>query len=115
MRLQKLTEKRKLNYTGIFFKNGTHMTWHYGFPLERPDGVSEGDTTKVKVIGEYEDDQVKCLVVEWENHKKQPNDKTLLHITTEVRNGGKPVMSGQRATKYGYEKVKPYYLDGVWK
>jgi len=118
MKLEQLFEKQKLNYTGIFFKNGTHMTWNYGLPLERPEGVESGDKIKVKVIGSYEDEQVACNIIELNInntiHKTQPNKTTLLHVTTKVENGGKPVMSGQRATKNGYEKITPFYLDGVW-
>lgn len=110
----KLNELSKLNYTGIFFKDGTHMTWNFGFPLAYPKGIESGQLAKVKVIGKYEDDQVACWVIEWENHTKQPKG-TLLHITTKVTNGGKPVMSGLRATEKGFEEVKPFYLEGVWK
>ena len=114
MRLKNLLEDSKLNYTGIHFENGTHMTWNYGFPLVYPEGVKVGDEAKVKVIGKYEDEQVACYVVEWNSHKKQPKG-TLLHVTTKVENGGKPVMSGQRATDKGFEEVKPFILKGVWK
>jgi len=104
----------KLNYTGIFLKDGTHMTFNYGLPLEYPKDIKSGDKAILKVVGEYSDDQVSCLVVEWNGIKKQPSG-TLLHITTKVQNGGKPVQSGQRATKNGYNKITPYKLNGVWR
>lgn len=113
MKLKNLLESKQ-TFTGIFFKDKTHMTWHFGTPLEWPEGVNPGDTTKVKVIGTYSDDQVSCYVVEWENYKKQPGG-TLLHITTKVENGGKPVMSGERATEKGYTKIEHSYLEGIWK
>ena len=103
-----------LNYTGIFFQDGTHMTWNYGFPLIYPKDTKQGDKAKVKVIGKYEDNQVQCWVVEWDEYTKQPKG-TLLHITTKVENGGKPFMSGLRATEKGYEKIKPFVLNGIWK
>lgn len=103
----------KLNYTGIKFKDGTHMTWVYGTPLKRPENVNIGDKTKVKVIGKYSDKDIACWVVEWEGKTKQPSG-TLLHITTRVDNGAKPIMSGQRATQKGYKKVEPFYIEGVW-
>jgi hypothetical protein len=90
------------------------MTWNFGFPLVYPKNVNVGDKVKVKVVGMYEDDQVACYVVELDGITNQPKG-TLLHITTKVENGGKPVMSGIRATENGYEKVEPFYLDGVWK
>jgi len=105
---------KHLNYTGIFLDDGTHMTWIYGLPLKYPEGVKPGDKAKLKVIGVYEDDQVSCLVVEWNNKKKQPPG-TLLHVTTKVQNGGKPMMSGKRATEKGYDKTKTYFLEGIWK
>jgi hypothetical protein len=103
-----------LNYTGVFFKDGKHMTWNFGFPLTYPDNVKVGQTVKVKVVGKYEDDQVACWVVELDGVKNQPKG-TLLHITIKVENGGKPVMSGLRATEKGYEKVEPFYIEGEWK
>jgi hypothetical protein len=69
---------------------------------------------KVKVVGEYSDDQVACYIVEWEGITKQPKG-TLLNITYRVSNGGKPVMSGIRATEKGYNKIKNFYLEGIWK
>lgn len=115
MKLNALLGDQKLNYTGIHFDDGTHMTWKYGFPLEYPEGVEVDDKAEVKVVGTYEDEQVACYVVEWKTHKKQPKKETLLHVTTKVENGGKPVMSGQRATDKGFEEVKPFILKGVWK
>ena len=114
MRLDQLTEG-KLNYTAIFFENGSHMTWNYGFPLQYPEGITPGDPARVKAIGKYEDDQVACWVLEYEGMTTQPNNEKLLHVTTKVENGGKPVMSGQRATEQGFEAIEPFYLDGVWK
>ncbi len=113
MKLEDLLEK-KIAFTGIFFKDKTHMTWHHGSPLKRPEGVEPGDKARVKVVGKYSDNQVACHIVEWEGKKKQPSGK-LLHITTRVTNGGKPVMSGERATKKGYKEVTPFYLEGAWK
>lgn len=104
-----------LNYTAIFFDEGTHMTWKYGTPKEYPPGVHSGDNAQVKVVGKYEDEQVGCWVAKYKEHATQPGNNKLLHITTTVQNGGKPVMSGERATKFGYEKITPFILAGVWK
>lgn len=103
-----------LNYTGVFLENGKHMTWHYGLPLEYPKGVKAGEKVTLTVVGEYKDAEVSCLVVKLGVTAKQPKG-TLLHITTNVADGAKPVMSGLRATEMGYDKVKPYTINGVWK
>lgn len=106
-----------LNYTGIFFENGTHMTWNFGTPLEYPKGVKAGDKSTVVVHGIYADNDVECFIVSYETFMYQPKG-TLLHITTKVQNGAKPVMSGQRATatpsKIQYFE-EPFYLTGEWK
>lgn len=101
-------------YSGIFFADGTHMTYEFkpGNP-SLPKGVSEGQRATVKVIGTYEDEQVACLIVKYGSMTKQPGG-TLLHITTKA-DGAKPVESGKRATQKGYERCKPYSLNGTWK
>ena len=104
-----------LNYTGVFLEDGKHMTWNYGFPLEYPKGVNAGDNVTLTVVGNYEDKEVSCLVVKLGVIDKQPNKDTLLHITTKVAQGAKPIMSGIRATEHGYSKIKHYTIDGVWK
>ncbi len=103
-----------LNYTGVFLEDGKHMTWNYGFPLEYPKGVKAGDKVTLTVVGNYEDDEVSCMVVRLGVANKQPKG-TLLHITTKVAQGAKPVMSGLRATEKGFDKVKPYTIEGKWK
>lgn len=105
-----------INYTGIFFKDGSHMTWKYGTPLQYPPGVKPGDKAKVTVRGHYEDSEVGCLVVSWEGHNEQPGAAPkLLHITTKCVDGAKPVLSGVRATKKGFQPCGEYELEGEWK
>ena len=109
-----IVEELNLNYTGLFFEDGTHMTFKYGMPKEYPPNVNPGDRDFVTVIGKYEDEQVSCWVVKYKNYTHQSNG-TLLHITTKVQNGGKPAMSGQRATKLGYVPVSEFKIFGEWK
>ncbi len=102
-------------YTAIFFQNNLHVTWH--FDAENiptfPDGIREGMSAIVKVVGEYEDAEVACLVVEWEGHKFSRSD-VYLHITTKALIA--PYYSGVRATQNGWEALeRPYYLLGHWK
>jgi len=105
---------KKVNYSAVFFPDGSHMTWYYGDSSVKPSGVKSGDKARVKVIGKYSDDQVACWVVQWKDYKNQPSGK-VLHITSKVQNGGKPYQSGQRASQNGYKKIdKPFYIDGVW-
>lgn len=66
-------KKFKNVYTGIFFPDGTHMTWNFNPPNpEFPIGVEEGEKAIVKVIGRYEDSQLECLIVTWKGNKYQP-------------------------------------------
>jgi hypothetical protein len=105
-----------MNYTGIFFDDGTHMTWNFGYPLTYPEGVTPGDLCTVSIYGRYEDEDVACFLVDFDGKLNQPSG-TLLHITTKVENGSKPVMSGLRATEH-YEKIEnfsPFTITGVWK
>ena len=104
-----------LSYSGVFLENGKHMTWNHGLPKQYPNGIKPGDTAELEVIGEYEDDDVACLIVTWNGETNQPKG-TLLHITTKKENGVGSVESGRRATKNGYDKIdKPYTVKGVWK
>jgi len=105
----------KHTYTGIFFEDGTHMTWH--FDLENilffPDGVEEGDFAIVKVVGKYEDEEVACFIVEWEE-KSKTDIGIYLHITTKAKI--EPYYSGIRATENGWKYLdRPYYLKGIWR
>lgn len=113
MKLREVSNN-SLNYTGIFFDDGTHMTWNFGRPLQYPEGVSPGDEATVTVFGKYEDDDVGCWVMTWNGHDKQPKG-TLLHATFKVENGAKPVMSGQRATANGFERITPFKKTGIWR
>ena len=101
------------NYTGIFFPDGKHATWQYGYPLRYPEGVKAGDDATVTVIGKYKDEQVGCWVIRWEDKTNKP-EGTLLHITTFCK-GASPVESGKRATKSGFESVEEFELKGEWK
>ena len=66
-------KKFKNVYTGIFFDDGTHMTWNFNPPNpDFPIGVKEKDSATVRIIGKYEDKDVACLVVEWKGNKYQP-------------------------------------------
>ena len=95
-----LLQKVQLNPSADYYAIGS-------FPFD------EGITAFM--IGEYEDEQVACWVVEYEGIKTQPGKEKLLHVTTKVENGGKPVMSGERATEEGFKPVEPFYLEGIWK
>lgn len=54
----------KALYSGIFFPEGTHMTWQFKpGKCVLPIGVAEGGACQVTVIGEYKDSEVHCLVV----------------------------------------------------
>lgn len=111
----------KKNYTGIFFDDGTHMTWNYGSPLKYPVGVKAGDKMTVEIYGKYQDADVGCWVVKFAKFAKfgiyenQPNG-TLLHITFKALNGTKPVESGKRATSKGFKKLANVrFKTGTWK
>ena len=101
-----------MNYTGIFFPDGKHATWQYGFPLRYPEGVKSGDKATVTVIGKYEDKQVGCHIIKWGDETKQPGG-TLLHATTFCK-GTSPVESGRRATKKGYLPTEEFDIEGTW-
>jgi hypothetical protein len=60
-------------YSGIFFPNGHHMTWNYapGNP-KFPEFIKEGDPAVVQVVGIYEDDEVGCLIVNYNGEIHQP-------------------------------------------
>lgn len=60
------------NYTGLFFEDGTHMTWAYGKGLCFPEGVKEGDKGTVDILGGYSDNEVACLVVSYKGQIHQP-------------------------------------------
>jgi len=101
-------------YTGIFFKDNLHMTWH--FDINRnpsfPKNVKEGDIAEIQVVGEYEDNEVACFIVRWNDFSHNPQ-KDFLHITTKALIP--PQYSGIRATKNGWNYLKkPYILKGVW-
>ena len=65
------TWRYKCNYTGLFFSDGSHMTWCYGKGEVFPDGVKYGDEGKVYVVGEYSDKEVSCFVVTFNGIKTQ--------------------------------------------
>ncbi len=101
-------------YTGIFFENRLHMTWHFdslNTPLF-PDNIKEGTSTVVEVVGEYEDEEVACLIVRWQDVVYNPQN-VYLHITTKALI--EPQYSGIRATKNGWKVIKTsYFLHGIW-
>jgi len=105
----------KPTYTAVFFQNNLHMTWHFdaeNTPIF-PHGVDEGMSAVVRVVGKYEDNEVACLVVEWEGEKFS-REGIYLHITTKALI--EPYYSGVRATQNGWEALaQPYYLLGTWK
>jgi hypothetical protein len=60
-------------YSGIFFEDGTHMTYNFNPKGPKlPEGVQEGDKASVRVLGSYEDAEVGCLVVEYNGLTHQP-------------------------------------------
>ena len=106
--------RSKVTYTGIFYENELHTTWHFD-PINQPtfpQGIKEGDYAIIKVVGEYEDSEVACLIVEWRGIKYNPQS-ILLHITTKALI--EPKYSGIRATQNGYRAIEPYFLKGVWR
>ena len=66
------TWKFKNNFTGLFFNDGTHMTWAYGKGLCFPEGVKEGDFGDVEFVGKYSDSEVACFVVTYNGLTHQP-------------------------------------------
>lgn len=66
------TWKFKNNYTGIFFNDGTHMTWVYGKGKTFPAGVKEGDFGDLEVVGTYSDADVSCYIVTFNGITHQP-------------------------------------------
>ncbi len=102
-------------YTGIFFENDLHMTWVFDIeeiPLF-PTSIIENDKAVVQIVGEYKDEEVACLIVQWQSNTHNPQG-TYLHITTKA--DIEPYHSGLRATEYGYTLYEnPYYLLGIWK
>jgi hypothetical protein len=60
-------------YSGIFFEDGTHMTYNFNPSNPKlPAGVSEGDQVELWVVGKYEDDEVACDIVVYKGRKFQP-------------------------------------------
>lgn len=102
-------------YTGIFFDENLHMTWHFDIDGNAgfPEHVKEGDSAEVEVLGQYEDEEVACFIVRWKGLSHNPQE-TLLHITTKALIEAQ--YSGIRATKNGWKELDaPYILKGVWK
>jgi hypothetical protein len=66
------TWKFKNNFTGLFFNDGTHMTWAYGKGLCFPEGVKEGDYGTIEFVGKYSDSEVACFVVTFNGLTHQP-------------------------------------------
>jgi len=63
-------------YTGVFVKiagKDLHMTWDFNpQKCKFPEGVRDGDKAKLTVYGFYEDEDVECLIVKWEDKLTQP-------------------------------------------
>lgn len=54
----------KALYSGVFFLDGTHMTWQFKpGSCALPEGVSEGALQTVWVVGRYDDSEAHCLIV----------------------------------------------------
>jgi hypothetical protein len=66
---------KDMRYSGIFFTNGTHMTYEYSANCSLPVGYRNGDSANVTVIGEYHDDDVSCLIVRLGDLTHQPTTK----------------------------------------
>ena len=99
-------------YSGFFLDSPIHgkihATWVYGPGTEcpLPEGVKEGDEVFIDVVGDYCDKDVEALIVnvvlqDGTVLSDQPCG-TVLHITTRVGDGFGPVVSGLRATEYGW-------------
>jgi len=84
------------------------MTCQFGLGCKFISTVKEGDLVDLTVVGKYSDAQVECWIVSLDGITHQENG-TLLHITT--RNDGvSPIESGIRATKHGYQEIKPFVM-----
>lgn len=66
------TWKFKNNFTGLFFNDGTHMTWAYGKGRCFPNGVKEGDFGEIEFVGSYSDKEVSCCIVTYNGLTHQP-------------------------------------------
>ena len=120
-------------YAAIEFDDCSHMTYDYtpGGPLKLPPGLFFDDSNiepkkrysrgqSVIVMGEYQDNKVKCLIVRFNFNNKQyshqPNG-ILLHITTWTDTDTPPVQSGIRATNNSDKIIyydAPYIQFGTW-
>ncbi len=98
-------------YSGFFMgfplHGEVHATWDFnpGGAL-LPEGIEEDEDVLVHIIGDYKDNDVTAFIVQVETAngivlEEQPSG-TVLHVTTETRNGVSPVESGRRATELGW-------------
>jgi predicted GIY-YIG superfamily endonuclease len=112
-------EKQSKIYSGIFFPDGSHVTWNFAPPPanpELPNGVKEGDMVEVEVVGKYKDKNCTCDIVKIEDITHSPFNGNILHITRSTK-GIQPYEVGVRATE-NEDKIKlldkPKKLIGYW-
>ena len=91
-----------------------HVTWDYN-PGNCSLPCQLGSDVKILVIGKYSDqdidaDIVKVVLPNGKELTHQKDGKKLLHITRNCRNGVKPVQSGIRATRDGWDSIQPYQI-----
>jgi len=103
-------------FTQIEVENLGHVTLHFA-PKKCvfPKGIVENQEVTVNVVGEYSDENCKCLIVTINGNERQASG-TYYHITTALEKGTSPVETGKRATALeytAYPEDKQYTLTGV--
>jgi hypothetical protein len=91
-------------YSGVFFEDGTHMTYDYsdkeGFPPLLPPLRQEGDAQQVLIVGEYNYDGDVALIcainISGKCYKYSPCTGRVLHITKKYKES--PNQCGLNAT-----------------
>ena len=102
-------------YSGFFIGN-KHTTYEFNpGKCTLPEWVKEGDNVKVKVVGKYEDAEIKAVKVEvilpdGTVLTHQPSG-TPLHITVAAK--VPPVQSGIRIAEYGATPIAPYFIKAT--
>ena len=107
-------------YSAIFIED-KHITIDFNpGKCILPEGVKNGDKVSVLVYGKYNDNEgyealIVGIKIGYKLLTEQPSglgEGTILHITTQIPEGGSPVETGKRSTANGWDPITPYWIEG---